>query len=264
VRSHSTLHAVSAALAVVTVLAQIAYPLTSGSRLATLTVVTVVLFAAASLTHAAATRGVAWMLGLLVAAGGLGLLAEAVGVRYGVPFGRYTYADSLGAKAFSVPLVVPLAWVMMAYPCLILGRRLARAAARRGRRAEPSTLVAVVTGGLTLAAWDVFLDPQMVAAGHWRWAHPAPSLPGVDGVPLSNFGGWVLVALVIIAVLHAVLPERRRESEDVPGALLAWTWAGSTLGNAVFFDRPAVAVWGGVAMGVLVVPYLYSWWEGRP
>jgi putative membrane protein len=259
-----TLHALSVVLAAATVLAQIAYPLTSGDALRALTIVTVLLFAAASLTHAWATRGLPWAVGLLVVAGGLGLLAEAVGVRYGVPFGRYAYADSLGPKVLAVPLVVPLAWLMMAYPCLLLGRRLARGAARRGRRGEPSAVVAVLTGGLALATWDVFLDPQMVAAGHWRWAHPTPSLPGIDHVPLTNFGGWVLAALVIVAVLHTVLPEGRRESEDVPGALLAWTWAGSTLGNAVFFDRPAVAAWGGVAMGLLVVPYLYSWWDGRP
>jgi hypothetical protein len=32
----------------------------------------------------------------------------------------------------------------------------------------------------------------------------------------------------------------------------------------VFFDRPGVAIWGGVAMGIFVVPYLYLWWDGRP
>ncbi len=162
------------------------------------------------------------------------------------------------------PWWCPLAWVMMAYPCLLLGRRLARAAARRSRQDRSSSLVVIVTGGLTLAAWDVFLDPQMVAAGHWTWAHPTPGLPGVTGVPLTNFGGWVVVALVMMAVLHGLLPQDRRASEDVPGALLAWTWAGSVLGNAVFFDRPEVALWGGVAMGVFVLPYLYSWWDGRP
>jgi len=44
----------------------------------------------------------------------------------------------------------------------------------------------------------------------------------------------------------------------VPAAVLAWTWAGSTLGNLAFFDRPWVALYGGLAMGALVVPYLAS------
>ena len=263
-RRRGTLHAASVVLAAATVLAQIAYPLTDGEPLRLLTIATVLLFAAASVVHAAASRGRVWAAVLLVVAGGIGLAAEAVGVRTGLPFGDYAYADSLGPKLLDVPVIVPLAWVMMAYPSLLLGRRLARAAARRGRGRQPSTVVTVLTGGLCLAAWDLFLDPQMVAAGHWRWTHPTPALPGVPGIPVSNYLGWLLVALVMVAVLHLLLPERRRATEDVPGVLLAWTWAGSVVGNAVFFDRPAVAAWGGVAMGVVVVPYLYSWWDGRP
>jgi putative membrane protein len=255
---------VSVTLAVATVLAQIAYPLTDGKPLRLLTIATVLLFAGASVLHAAASRGPRWGLGLLVVAGGIGLAAESVGVRTGLPFGDYRYADTLGPKLLDVPVIVPLAWVMMAYPSLLLGRRLARAAARRSRTRSPSGAVAVATGALCLAAWDLFLDPQMVAAGHWTWRDPHPALPGVPGIPVSNYLGWLLVAVVMIGVLHVLLPPRPRASEDVPGALLAWTWAGSVIGNAVFFDRPAVAVWGGVAMGVVVVPYLYSWWDGRP
>ena len=37
----------------------------------------------------------------------------------------------------------------------------------------------VAVGALALASWDLFLDPQMVDAGHWRWADPLPALPGV-------------------------------------------------------------------------------------
>ncbi len=253
----------SVVLAALTVLAQIAYPLTDGEPLRVLTVATVLLFAGASVLHAAATRGLLWGLGLLTLAGGLGLGAEALGVRTGFPFGEYAYADTLGPQLADVPVVVPLAWVMMAYPCLLLGRRLARAAARHSRRPE-SALVVVLTGGLALAAWDLFLDPQMVEAGHWRWARPTPALPGVPGVPVTNFAGWLLVAVVIMTVLHTLLPRGRTAAEGVPGALLTWTWAGSTLGNAVFFDRPGVAVWGGIVMGAVVVPYLYVWWDGRP
>lgn len=259
----SILRLAAGLLAVLTVLSQIAYPLTDGEPRRQLTVVTVLLFATACVMHAVATRGSLWGLGLVALAGGLGLGAEAIGVRTGVPFGEYAYAGTLGPQVSGVPLLVPLAWVMMAYPCLLLGRRLARVAARRSRRPRPSSLVVIATGGFALASWDLFLDPQMVAAGHWTWATPSPALPGVPGVPITNFGGWLLVALLMMAALQTVLPAGRSGYEGVPGALLAWTWAGSALGNAVFFDRPWVALWGGAAMGLVVVPYLYSWWDGR-
>jgi carotene biosynthesis associated membrane protein len=255
----------AAGLAALTVLAQIAYPLSTGEPLRLLTIATVVLFAAASVIHAASTRGLAAAVVLVIVAGGIGLLAEAVGVRTGFPFGEYAYADSLGPKVLGVPVIVPLAWLMMAYPCLLLGRRLARTTARRGHNSSrPSGAVAVLTGGLTLAAWDLFLDPQMVAAEHWSWAHPTPALPGIPGVPLTNYAGWIVVALVLMAALQWRFPDRPRAPEAVPGAMLAWTWLGSTLGNAVFFGRPLVALWGGVLMGFLVLPYLRVWRGDRP
>lgn len=241
----------SVVLAVIVVLAQIAYPLSSGTPLRLLTIATVFSFAAASLVHAAATRGARWAGGLLVVSGGLGLVAEAVGVRTGVPFGRYAYTGSLGPQVFDVPVIVPLAWVMMSYPCLLLGRRLACAATGSGA-------VVALTGGLTLAGWDLFLDPQMVAAGHWAWAFPHPTLPGVPGIPVTNFAGWAAVSVLMIAALNTLLPRRDSPHDAVPAALLAWTWLGSVVGNAAFFDRPAVAVYGGLVMGACAAPYLVA------
>jgi len=244
---HRPVAALPAALAAAGILAQVAYPLLDGAPLRAATIATVVLLAAAAVTHAAAAWGVRAAASLLAGAAGIGLAAEAVGVATGVPFGAYDYAGSLGPEVLGVPALVPLAWTMLAYPCLLLGRRLAGA----GRAAT------ALAGGLALAAWDLFLDPQMVADGHWTWRDPSPALPGVPGVPLTNYAGWVLVAVVMVAALDRALP-RARSDQRVPAAVLAWTWAGSTLGNLAFFDRPWVAVYGGLAMGALVVPYLAS------
>jgi putative membrane protein len=226
---------------------QIAHPLLDGAALRTATVAAVLLFAAASLASAAG-RAAGDAVRLLVVAGGVGWIAEAVGVATGLPFGEYRYAGSLGPQLLGVPLLVPLAWTMMAYPCLLLGRRLAR---RRPAR------IALAAG--TLAAWDLFLDPQMVADGHWTWAHPTPALPGVPGIPLTNYAGWVLVALVLTTLLDLALPHAPgRRDEPAPALLLGWTWLGSTLGNLAFFDRPAVAAYGGLVMGATVLPYLLA------
>jgi putative membrane protein len=244
---HRPVAALPVALAGAGILAQIAYPLLDGAPLRAATVATVVLLAAAAVTHAAAAWGVRAAAVLLAVAAGIGLAAEAVGVATGVPFGGYDYAGTLGPEVLGVPALVPLAWTMLAYPGLLLGRRLTGG----GRTAT------ALAGGLALAAWDLFLDPQMVADGHWTWRDPAPALPGVPGVPLTNYAGWVLVAVVMVAALDRALPPHRPATgEAVPAAVLAWTWAGSTLGNLAFFGRPWVALYGGLAMGALVVPYL--------
>lgn len=225
---------------------QIAFPLTGGGT-PTLTVVSVVLFAAASVGHALLSRGPGAAVGLLVVAGGGGLLVEAVGLETGLPFGEYRYTDALGLSLLGVPLVVPAAWTMMSYPALIVGRRLADALGR-GRT------LTVLLGAWALATWDVFLDPQMVEAGNWYWLHPTPALPGVPGIPISNFAGWLLVALVMIAVLDRVVP--RAADDHLPLALWLWTFLSSTMAAAVFFGRPSVALVGGVLMGLVGVPLI--------
>jgi uncharacterized membrane protein len=244
-------------LAAAAVLTQVAYPLLHGEALRAATILAVPLFAAASVGHAAAVHGARAGLALFGAAAGTGLLAEAVGVATGVPFGAYAYAGTLGPQLLGVPVLVPLAWTMMAYPALLLGRRLAGGTRRPGL-AGPVT---AVLGGATLAAWDLFLDPQMVAAGHWTWIHPRPGLPGVPGVPLTNVAGWLLVGTVMTAILDWVLPKAPRvgsaaAAEALPAGLLAWTWLGSVVANLAFFGRPSVALYGGLALGLLVVPYL--------
>jgi putative membrane protein len=231
---------------------QMVFPFTDGGS-PQLTVLTVVLFAAATLSCAWAARGAGGALALLAVAGGGGLLAEAVGVSTSMPFGEYSYAGTLGWQLFDVPVVVPLAWVMMSYPALLVGRRLG--AGRWSR---------VLVGAWALASWDVFLDPQMVDAGHWTWADPTPALPGVSGIPLTNFAGWLVVALLLVAALDVALPRAdstpSRSPEDlVPGALYLWTYASSVLAHAVFFGRPPVALVGGIAMGLVAVPYALAW-----
>jgi uncharacterized membrane protein len=237
--------AVPVVLAAGAVLLQIAYPVTGGEARDRLTVVTVAVFAAASVSHAAVHRGLRWA-GLYTAVtAGLGLLAEAVGTATGFPFGAYDYTDSLGATLLGVPLVIPLAWAMFAYPCLLVGQRLART--RPG---------AAAVGGWALASWDLFLDPQMVEAGHWRWTDVTTSLPGSPDVPVSNYLGWVLVGVLMLGVLQ-LLP-RRSADDRVPAALFLWTYASSVLAFAVFFGRPVVALVGGVGMGLVAVPYALS------
>lgn len=243
----------AAVLAAAGILAQICYPLLSGTALTAATGLAVALFAAAAVAHANARHGRALAARVLVAAAGIGLLAEAVGTRTGFPFGAYRYTPDgrLGPELLGVPLAVPLAWTMLAYPCLLAARALGRTRTARS-----------AIGAVGLTGWDLFLDPQMVAAGHWTWLHPEPALPGVPGIPLTNYAGWLLVAAVLIAVLDRIVPTdagpaTAPTAPTAPTAVLAWTWLGSTLGNLAFFDRPWVALYGFLMMGCVVGPYLW-------
>jgi uncharacterized membrane protein len=236
---------VAMGLAGLNVALQIGYPLTHGSTRHALTIASVVVFFCASLAHCVATRG--WSCGAVLVAvcvGG-GLAAEAIGWRTGWPFGNYRYGNTLGPKVLGVPMVVPLAWAMMGWPALLAGRR---AGARFGHvDGSRKRLVTAAVGSLVLSSWDLFLDPQMVGAGHWRWL-PTPG-PWLNGIPLVNTVGWFFVGVLMVGLLDRLVPC----SPVSPGldtliwVLLGWVWFSEIFGHLVFFGRPRVALVGGLA-----------------
>jgi len=229
---------------------QIAFPLVDAESQTTLAIATVIAFYLASVIHAGASYGVTGVLLVGAAVPALGLLAEAVGVRTGMPFGDYTYGDALGAMVLDVPIVVPLAWAMMAYPTFIVASTLA-----------VSRWWIALIGGWSLMAWDIFLDPMMVELDGWHWLTDRSALPGIPGIPLQNYAGWFVVGSIIIGVL-TVLP-RSHVSIAQPASLYLWVFASSVLGSVVFFDRPGAGWIGGIAMGVVALPFAWRVWDHR-
>lgn len=221
---------------------QIAYPLTHGVARQRLTVGIVLVVAAASLRHALLTRGRRGLM-CCVAAALIGFGADVLGVHTGIPFGDYRYSGALGVRVAGVPLVAGLAWAMLAWPAALVAQRLAGTVPMR-----------VLIGGWALASWDLFLDPQLVAAGGWRWADPNPHLPGVPAVALTNYAGWLLVATLISFAVQAILADARPVDDRWMVALYVWTYVSSIVGLAFFLHLPAAALWGAVGMGVVVLP----------
>ncbi len=241
------------AFALLLVVVQISYPLTEGVVRDRVTVAVVLLSAGTALAHAVVTRGWRYAAGFLVIVSGLGLLAEVVGTATGVPFGCYEYAvDRIGPAVAGVPLIVPLAWTGGLYPVWVVAGLLVRGAVAR--------IGLTAVGGV---GWDLFLDPQMVADGQWRWCDTESGLPGLAQIPLTNYAGWLGVGLVMASLL--VMWERvsgrwvdpgRPAAVAVPVGVFLWTWLGSALAHAVFLGLPASAGYGAVGMGLLGIPLL--------
>ena len=176
-------------------------------------------------------------------------LAEFIGHRTGLPFGRYTYTDALWPKLGGVPIQVPTAWLMMLPPAWAAGT----AVCGKGLSTERSSkwkqwAIYSLVSSLAFTAWDLFLDPQMVAWGVWKW-----ETPGIYfGVPAINFFGWALIAFAALLSLSRTL-----DSDAVPieALLLVYTtvWLLNSLGLGLFFDQPGAAAAGFVGMGSFAV-----------
>ena len=230
----------------------IAYPLTTGTARDAVSWTIVVLGALLSVVHATLSRGVRTGLGVLGLVTVTAVLFEAVGLATGVPYGEYSYSDALGPTLLGVPFLVPLAWLMMAWPSWLLAEKLAR---RRPAR------IAVAAG--IFAAWDVVLDPQMVQAGYWTWAHPEPGLPGIDTVPLTNLAGWLLAGVVLMFLLDRLAAGTSpRISGAAPMLALGWMTLGGALAHAGWLELPGSAAWG-AALAVPVLVALAVQWRAR-
>jgi putative membrane protein len=150
--------------------------------------------------------------------------------------------------------VVPFAWAMMAHPLLIVARRVTKK-------------WTFLFGGFALMAWDLFLDPQMVGDGRWKWEVTGSHVPFQPNIPLSNMFGWLLAGIALIAILNVSLPKEQRKygsSLIAVDIFLAWSWFGGIISNLFFFDRPGVALFGGLFYTLALAPYFFARWLGRP
>jgi len=121
------------------------------------------------------------------------LTLESIGVATGLIYGPYSYTDHLGTKFLDlVPYAIPLAWTMMLYPSYIIATRVTPT----NRPTWRWGLGMVVSGAFIMTSWDLVMDPIMVAADHWIWEIEGAYF----GIPLQNYLGWWLTALVILVL----------------------------------------------------------------
>ncbi|MBX3015225.1 MAG: carotenoid biosynthesis protein [Caldilineaceae bacterium] len=168
---------------------------------------------------------------------------EWLGSTTGLPFGVYHYTETLQPQLAGVPLVIPFAWFMMLPPAWAVASYLT--SGRMGSRF-------VLLSAAAFTAWDLFLDPQMVAWGYWVWAEPG----GYFGIPWINFGGWFLGATLLTLL---VLPRLRAGGLPQPLLLIIYaiTWFLQSIGQLFFWQMPGPALCGSLGMGFfLLLAYL--------
>jgi lycopene beta-cyclase len=180
-------------------------------------------------------------------------LVEYIGSTTGLPFGAYHYTDRLQPQLGHVPVIIPLAWLMMLPPAWAVASAILRPTLRPYIR----RLGFVVITALAFTAWDLFLDPQMVRWGFWVWDQPGAYF----GIPLLNFVGWMLASVVITALVYGVL---RPPAVPIRPLLTIYaiTWVLETLGLAVFWGMVGPALIGCAAMGGLLLVAIRA--EVRP
>lgn len=162
---------------------------------------------------------------------------EFVGSSTGFPFGEYDYTNALQPQIGHVPLLIPLAWFMMLPSAWAIAETLTR---RQSRWAY------IAVSALTITAWDLFLDPQMVDWGFWVWANPE----GYFGIPWSNYGGWLLTGVLVTLLVR---PYRFKLPLSPLILVYGIVWFLQSIGLAFFWGQPGPAIVGSLAMGFFLL-----------
>jgi putative membrane protein len=140
----------------------------------------------------------------LAAVSVFGYLIEGFGVATGVPYGEFYYGGAMGPTILGlVPYLLPLSYVP-----LVIGA----VAMVSGRG---SALRRITLGGLLLVVIDGVLDPGAVSLGFWIWPGGGPYY----GVPLSNYGGWLISGLIASALVTLIGGRRMTDQPLRPGLL---------------------------------------------
>jgi putative membrane protein len=132
----------------------------------------------------------------------VGFMFEFVGEKTGLIFGAYYYTDMLGPKILdTVPVIIPLAYFMVVWPCYLMANLLIRGKPVTVFEHIGWLLLASLLGALIMTAWDLVLDPLLSGeVGGWVWVDGGPYF----GVPFQNFFGWVLTTFTISAIYRLV------------------------------------------------------------
>jgi putative membrane protein len=190
-----------------------------------------------------------WSLLPIAVVPALGWASEAIGSRTGIPFGEYRYTEVLQPQIAHVPVLIPLAWLMMMPPAWAVGAAL-----------SPDSLIGGwIVAAAAFTAWDLYLDPQMVKWDFWRWKKEGAYL----GIPVSNYVGWFVVSFAITAALSLLsrlfgfsLETELRQEPLVIVFLI--TWLLQFIGQLFFWKLRISAVVGFVAMGLFAAALAFA------
>jgi lycopene beta-cyclase len=176
----------------------------------------------------------------------LAWLAEFIGSQTGFPFGAYSYTELLQPQVGGVPLLIPLAWFMMLPPSWAVATLIVFQIPQYSLSIR---FVRALVAALAFTAWDLYLDPQMVAWNFWQW-----EIPGFYyGIPLVNFAGWLLVSFIISFVF---LPSRLPLMPLL--SIYAITWLLQFVGQLLFWHLVGPAFFGFLGMGVMLLFVLWQ------
>lgn len=187
-------------------------------------------------------------------------LSEFCSIHWGFPYGHYYYIEATCRQELwiaGVPFMDSLSYVFLAYCsyatalllCAPVSWRAGNLLILETRKIRRSPVVWGLAGCL-MVLLDLVIDPLALRGNRWFLGQIyGYSRAGLYfGVPLSNFAGWLLVGLALVAALQAL--DRLRPLEpSTPSRLGSISWI-QGLGTGLY-------------LGILGFNLAITWWIGE-
>ena len=149
-----------------------------------------------------------------------------LGVITGIPFGPFTFGESIGTEIFkTLPWAVPLIWVV----AVLNSRGVARLVLRPWRKLNAYGFwLTGVTATLTLL-FDFAFEPFAARVRqYWLWT-PTKFPVTWEGIPLSNFLAWAAISVLIAVVISPALINKQPGKKNSPDFHPFAVWLGAVL-----------------------------------
>ena len=140
--------------------------------------------------------------------------AHALGAITSMPFGPFTFSTTAGNELFgTLPWSVPLIWVV----AILNSRGVAQLILRPWRKTSAYGFWLMGLTTMLAVLFDFAFEPFASRVNHY-WLWTLMMFPVTwQGVPLSNFLGWLIVSLLIVVFIAPTLinkQPRKRHSHD--------------------------------------------------
>jgi putative membrane protein len=107
------------------------------------------------------------------------MIAEILGVNYGIIFGEYEYLDNLGLKILGVPIIIGIQWILLTFITGSFSSYLF----------NKSKIKAIIFGAILMVVLDILIEPVAPEMGFWVFS----SLKA----PIQNYIAWFIIGIPV-------------------------------------------------------------------
>lgn len=121
--------------------------------------------------------------GLFFCFGVLGILAEYLGVTFGLFFGEYTYGENFGLKIYGVPLLIGVNWALLTFICGAVANKM-----------SDNVFLKSLLGTFMMLLLDLFMEKVAPIFDFWEFTG--------GYAPIDNYIAWGVISFIFHLVYH--------------------------------------------------------------